>query len=438
MWPAAAPAAFSPCDSVAPAASAAAFLAAPASSTPIGSDERSQTTPARVNTLAIISASRSSTAAATSAAPSVTISRACAGPPITATRAGPSRSASSTVGWAPSGGTRPLARLITGVRDGRPASFSPAITSARPRQLHLGQVDLVLAVGGEPLGLLGGASLQRGPQAAAGEQHRDRRAERPRADDGGAARAGCRERELGTRRHRGSYPHPTAWLPGAFGEAAAEPLAGRLDLGEGRRLLHELEVDDALAERVEPVGADDRVERHARLARARADLADELALQRLLVELALAGHDRARGAHAHIERQRVEEELRARLERGAVRRPQAAAQPAGRPRHRHAPRIAREPARERVEPLLQPRHHGGIGALLRSVDRGRALERRADVAQDDDPRAAGAAVGVDRLDGAGAAVSRGRAADADEHDLRAGVDRGADQLAGAVRGRLPG
>ena len=47
MWPAAAPAAFSPCASVAPAASAAAFLATPASSTPIGSLESSQTTPAR-------------------------------------------------------------------------------------------------------------------------------------------------------------------------------------------------------------------------------------------------------------------------------------------------------------------------------------------------------------------------------------------------------
>ena len=46
------------------------------------------------------------------------------------------------------------------------------------------------------------------------------------------------------------------------------------------------------------VGADDRVQRHAGLPRAGADLADELALQRLLVELALAGDDGAGGAHA--------------------------------------------------------------------------------------------------------------------------------------------
>ena len=50
MWPAAAPAAFSPCASVAPDASAAAFFAAPASSTPIGSFDSSHTTPARMKT----------------------------------------------------------------------------------------------------------------------------------------------------------------------------------------------------------------------------------------------------------------------------------------------------------------------------------------------------------------------------------------------------
>ena len=65
-------------------------------------------------------------------------------------------------------------------------------------------------------------------------------------------------------------------------------LARGLELGDVRRLLHDLEVDDPLAEAVQPVRADDRVQRHAGLARAGADLADELALERLLVELALA------------------------------------------------------------------------------------------------------------------------------------------------------
>ena len=96
---------------------------------------------------------------------------------------------------------------------------------------------------------------------------------------------------------------------------------------------------------VERVGADDRVQRHAGLARARADLADELALQRLLVELALAGHDRARGAHPRVEVERVEDERRARLQRRAAGCPEPAAQPARGAGHRHAARIARQAGR---------------------------------------------------------------------------------------------
>ena len=91
-----------------------------------------------------------------------------------------------------------------------------------------------------------------------------------------------------------------------------------LQLLDVRRLLDHLEVDHALAEAVERVGADDRVQRDAGLARAGADLAHELALQRLLVELALAGDDGARGAHALVEVERVEDERRAGLERRAV------------------------------------------------------------------------------------------------------------------------
>src|SRR6478735_9664320 len=77
-------------------------------------------------------------------------------------------------------------------------------------------------------------------------------------------------------------------LGGAGGERLAEALARGFELVEVRRLLDHLEVDDALAEAVERVRADDRVARHARLAGAGADLADELALQALVVELALA------------------------------------------------------------------------------------------------------------------------------------------------------
>ena len=192
-----------------------------------------------------------------------------------------------------------------------------------------------------------------------------------------------------------------------------------------------------LPKRVERVGADDRVQRHARLARARADLADQLALERLLVEPALAGHDGARRAHARVEAERVEDPRRARLEHGAVRRPQPAAQAAGGAGHRHAARVARQPRGQLVEPRLQPRHHRRVGALLRPEHGGRALERRAHVGQHDDARAAQPAVLLDRLERAGAAVGRRRAADAEQHDLGARVDRGADQLARAVRRRRP-
>ena len=111
------------------------------------------------------------------------------------------------------------------------------------------------------------------------------------------------------------------------------------------------------------------------------------------------------------------------LERRAVHGPEPAAQAARGARHRHAARVARPGRGERRLALLQPRDGRGIGALLRAEDRGRALERRADVAEDHQPRAAQAAVLLDRLERAGAAVRRRRAADADQHDLRAGVAR---------------
>src|SRR3954452_6120404 len=83
----------------------------------------------------------------------------------------------------------------------------------------------------------------------------------------------------------------------SFAQRRAERLTGRLELLQRGRLLDELEVDDALAERVERVAPHDRVQRHAGLAGARADLADELALQGLLVQLALARDHGAARAH---------------------------------------------------------------------------------------------------------------------------------------------
>ncbi len=57
------------------------------------------------------------------------------------------------------------------------------------RQLDAGQVDAVLVFALERSRLLGRARLQRRAQAAAREQHRERRAERAGADDGRASRS---------------------------------------------------------------------------------------------------------------------------------------------------------------------------------------------------------------------------------------------------------
>ena len=70
------------------------------------------------------------------------------------------------------------------------------------------------------------------------------------------------------------------------------------------------------------------------------------------VEPALAGDDRAGGAHALVEPERLEDERGARLEPRAERRPQPARQAARRAGHRHAARVARQAgARASSQPL---------------------------------------------------------------------------------------
>ena len=138
----------------------------------------------------------------------------------------PRLAVSSTVGAIPCGGTSPLASEITGVRRSSPRSERPAMTSAErdrghaeedvvgaaeavvggldaqlARERDAGQVVAVLAVGLEPLALLARARLQRGAEAAAGEQHRDRGPERSGAHDDGSPRARGGQREMGAGRH---------------------------------------------------------------------------------------------------------------------------------------------------------------------------------------------------------------------------------------------
>ena len=160
-------------------------------------------------------------------------------------------------------------------------------------------------------------------------------------------------------------------------EAAAAAIASR-SLG----LQHALQVEHPRAEGVELARADDREARHAGLPRAGRDLAGDLALQRLLVDPALADDDRAGGAHARVEVQRAEHERRAGLQRGAVLRPQPAAEAARRSRSsaRRADRAAAS-RRTRSAAVVSRLTVARVGALLRAEDLGGALEGRAHVAQ---------------------------------------------------------
>ena len=83
----------------------------------------------------------------------------------------------------------------------------------------------------------------------------------------------------------------------------------------------------------------------------------------LLVELALAGDHRPRGAHPGVEADRVEDERRARDQPApnAAHRPPEAAR---RPGHRDTPRVAWQPPGLAGEPRGELSHLLGVGALL--------------------------------------------------------------------------
>ena len=235
---------------MAPTATAAAFLATPASSTPTGSLETSHTTPARWNTSATRCASGPECEAHTSPAPvSSTISRACAGPPTQAVRSAPNARSSATVGRRAVGGHQPLGqRHHAGRRrHAQPLDLRQRLPHALRRHREEDQVGArellvdgsegahlevlrepdpleVLPVLPRPLErrhLLGGAAQERGPDAGAVEQDRDRGAERAGAHHGGSVGvlAGIAER---AERCGGSYRtgEPLLLLGIAFGVPA--------------------------------------------------------------------------------------------------------------------------------------------------------------------------------------------------------------------------
>ena len=194
-----------------------------------------------------------------------------------------------------------------------------------------------------------GHDLRRGPPRASRRAARTRARPRPSARRSArAAGARCRcgrapARGLALGEHdRSGAPRLAEALEhhAPPSPAAAEVLAGGLDLLERGGLRDDLEVDHALAERVDP-SVPTIACSGTPAWRVRVPISPTiLPCERLLVELALAGDHGARGAHALVEAERVEDERRAGLERRAVRGPQPAGQAAGGAGHRHAARVA--------------------------------------------------------------------------------------------------
>src|SRR3954451_2792376 len=114
-----------------------------------------------------------------------------------------------------------------------------------------------------------------------------------------------------------------------------------------------VEGEHAEAEVVDRGVADDGVAGDARLPAAHGHLAGSLALQRLLVEPALAGHHERGGAHAGVEAERVEHERRAADEPRAAVGVEAAGEAATGPGQGDAARIARRLCGEGGEAPLE-------------------------------------------------------------------------------------
>src|SRR4051794_27384419 len=138
--------------------------------------------------------------------------------------------------------------------------------------------------------------------------------------------------------------------PALAGDEVAARAPERL---QGAGLDDDRQVQDPRLELLEGIAAHYRVAGDAALAAAGGHLADDLALESLVVELALAGHHERGRAHALVEADRVEHVRRAGEQLRSPERPEAAGQAARGACHGLATGVARGAAGQLVEPPLE-------------------------------------------------------------------------------------
>ena len=191
---------------------------------------------------------------------------------------------------------------------------------------------------------------------------------------------------MGTRRHRNRYPCASAsLLDAAGGELAAErarrrPRAPPASSPPRRAAGRSSACRTGRARRCPTIACSGTPAWRARVPISPTSLPSSVCSSSLPSPVTTAREARMRC----VEVQRVQHPRRARLQRGAVRRPQPAGEAAGAAGHGDAAWVARERGGERVEPSLEPGDHRRVGALLRAEHLRRVLERGADVAQHDE------------------------------------------------------
>ena len=233
-----------------------------------------------------------------------------------------------------------------------------------------------------------------------------------------------RSRTPATRPAGPDRPDPGAQPAGSASRAAASLIAS----GVPASLTEAIPLRSAAA-RPERGRAGDHVQGASRLPASPGDLPDELSLEALLIEAALARDHGVRLVQPRVEADHAEHEGRSGDEPGAEDGPEPAGEATGGAGHRSPTRIPRESAGEGDHAGAQARDLIGGRPLLGRELLGGALERHGGVAEDLQGRVPRSLGLLKRLDRAAPAVHRRGAAGGDQDAPGAGFDRGRYQLA---------